>query len=114
MTIQAPLHVQSLRLPHQGHGVDVAMAGLTPDALGYVDIVLEVDKVRQVMYPGPLERHLIAKTRPYRLEHRRLGPDQGVTAHAGLRGRDSRKGGFLDGGVAVAAVDAQLSSVDGV
>jgi len=48
------------------------------------------------------------------LEQRARGLDQAVAVHAGLRGGHAGGGGFLDRGVAIAAVDAQLARVQAV
>ena len=81
------------------------MTGLASNAFGDVNVVLEVDEIRQVVYSSPLERRVVAETRPDRFEYGRLGPDQGVTAHAGFRRGKARKGRFFYSGVAVAAID---------
>ena len=46
VTIEAPLHKEGLRLIHEGHLVDRAVAGRAPDALPDVNLVIEIDEVR--------------------------------------------------------------------
>ena len=75
--------------PHQGHLIDLPMAGLAADALVDVDTMVEVDKVRQIVHPVPLYGHIIAEARPHWFEYRRFGPDLGMAGHAGFRRWDA-------------------------
>ena len=56
MALQAPLHLQGLRLPHQRHAVHPTMTGDTTNALVQVNTVVEVDKVGQIMHARPDQR----------------------------------------------------------
>ena len=67
MAVPAPLHQQGVLLPHQGHLVDAAMAGLAADALADVDAVVEIDEVWQVVDTRPLERLVREVTLAHRL-----------------------------------------------
>ena len=87
------------------------MAALAADAFVHVDAVVEIDKIRQVVHPHPLQRFSRAIALPHRLQHGRARPYLPVAVHAGLGRRDAGKIGILDGGVAVAAVNAHAAHV---
>ena len=55
VAVEAPLHLQRLRLPER-HLVDAPVAGGAADALVHVDAVVEVDEVGQVVDLDPLDR----------------------------------------------------------
>ena len=87
------------------------MARLAADALVDMYVVLEVDKIRQVVDARPLQGGIISEARPHRLENSCLGPDLGMTAHAGFRRWDTGKRCFLHRRVAEAAVDTHAGYV---
>jgi hypothetical protein len=111
MAFQAPLHVQSFRLPKEGHPVDAAMASITADSLAHVDAVIEVDKVGQVIDSSPCDWLPRAKALAYRFQNRAIGPDLGVAIHAYLSSRHTGVGGLLYRGVTIATVDADATDV---
>ena len=45
VAVEAPLHLERLRLIHEGHLVDRAVAGRAADALLHMDLVVEVDEI---------------------------------------------------------------------
>ena len=53
MAVKAPLHLKRLGLVHQRHLVDRAVAGRTADALTYMDLMIEVNEIGEVVYPNP-------------------------------------------------------------
>ncbi|SVD62973.1 uncharacterized protein METZ01_LOCUS415827, partial [marine metagenome] len=79
VTLQAPLHVEGVLLPHQRHLVDLTVAGDTADSLVDVDVVLEVDEVRQIVDSGPLQGLVVAEGGAHGFEKRRFSPDQRMT-----------------------------------
>jgi len=107
MALQAPLHLQGLRLPHQWHAVHPAMTGDTPNALVQVNTVVEVDKIWQIMYSRPDQRLPGAKALPHGGKKGTLSPDMGVTVHAGFSGWNPSKGTHFHGSVTIAAVNTQ-------
>src|SRR6185436_2553825 len=108
MAVEAPFHVQRLRLVELVHLVDAPVAGDAAHALRDVDLMVEVHEVRQIVDLDPLERRLRREALAHRLEIRAVAPDLRVAVHAGLRRWDVRHRGALDAGVAVPAVDAEL------
>src|SRR5437868_15149368 len=74
MTIEAPLHVERLRFASERHLVDLAMAGRTPDSLGYVNAMIEINEIRKVVDATPAERPVCGQTVPDRGEHRCFHP----------------------------------------
>src|SRR5712691_4754981 len=111
VALKTPLHEQRLLPPHHRHLVDPPMARHTANAFLYMDAVIEVDKIREVMDSDPGERCVGAQAGAHRFEHRALSPDLGVAVHTGLGGRNASHGGFLHRGVAVTAVDADTADV---
>ena len=49
VTIQTPTHVQRLRLVNNRHGGEIAVARRATYTLGYVDAVIEIDKLGHVV-----------------------------------------------------------------
>ena len=111
MAGEAPLHRQRRLLVRQRHLVDAAMARGAANALGDVNAVIEADEVGQPVDTAPDERLAGGEAGANRLEHRRIRPDLRVAVHARLRRRNSGKARRLDGGMAVAAVDAESGDV---
>src|SRR5689334_24004750 len=56
MAVEAPPHLQRRLLEHQRHLVDGAVTRGAADALGDVDLVAEVDVLRQHVHPPPRDR----------------------------------------------------------
>jgi hypothetical protein len=54
MTFQAPLHLQRLRLIHDRHLIYLPVTCRAADAFVYMNRVIEVREVRQVMHPLPI------------------------------------------------------------
>src|SRR5262249_20760329 len=98
-------------LPHERHAVDLSVARRAADAFVYVDAVVEVDEVRQIMDTRPLNRPSRAEALAHRLEKRAVREDLRVAVHAGLGRRNAGERRVLDRRVAVAAVDAVARDV---
>ena len=111
VTIDAPVHVQRILFICKWHLVHAAVAGGATDALVEVDAVIEVYKIRQVVYARPFNRFAAAITGAYRLENLGVGPNLRVTAHANLGGWNSSKRRRLDGCMTIPAIDAVVSDV---
>ncbi len=107
MALEAPLHLERLGLHDQRHLVHPTMAALAAHPFGDVDSVIEVDVVRQVVDPRPLDRLAGPVAFADRGQHRALIPDQVVAVHARCRRRNSGERRILDTGVAVEAADAE-------
>src|SRR5262249_16448439 len=56
VAIEAPLHLQRLGLPHQWHPIDRSMTGGAANPFVYVNAVVEVHEVRQIVHASPLQR----------------------------------------------------------
>src|SRR5207237_1426156 len=111
MTVETPVHVQRLHLPGQRHAIDPAMTAHTADSLVHVNTVIELHEIRQLVNANPLDRLPVPVTGTYRFEHRASYPELRVAVHARLRRRHPGKGGILNGGVTVTAVDAKLAGM---
>lgn len=111
MTFQAPLHVEGVRFPDKGHLVDLPVTGRTSDSPAHMDTVVEVDEIRKIVDPIPVQRHTARIALSYRFQHRAIGPDLRVACHAGLCRRHAREATFLDAGMAVATIQSQALDV---
>ena len=111
MARQAPLHLERRILVGQRHIVDLAMAGRAAYALVHVNAVIEINVVREVMNPGPLDRLSRLPTLPHGLEIRTVRPDLGMTVHTGLCRRNTGRGGLFHRSVAIPAVDAVVADM---
>src|SRR6185503_15122315 len=73
--------------------------------------VVEVDEVRQVVDLDPRDRQPAPEAGAHRLQVWAIRPDLGVAVDARLARRNARTGRLLDRGVAVAAIDTELTGV---
>src|SRR5579863_4311452 len=106
MAVDAPLHVERIYLVHERHRVHPAVARRAADTLVYVNTVVEVNEVGQVVNARPLDRLARAEAFAHRLQKLGVGPDLRVAAHARLGGGKSGEVRSLNRGVAVPTVDA--------
>ena len=67
MTLQSPLHLQCRGRKRDRHLIDSAVTRRTTYAFVYVNAVIKVSVVRQVVNPEPLNRLTSAKARAHRL-----------------------------------------------
>ena len=88
VTIETPAHVQRLRLVDNRHGGEIAVARRATYTLGYVDAVIEVDKLGHVVNLVPLHCYIRRITVADEFELGALGQHLRVTTHAGLDGGD--------------------------
>jgi len=91
MALQTPLHLQRLGLINDRHFVDPSMTRGTADALVYVNTVIEISEIRQVVDSDPLDWLAGAKTRPHWFKVWTVRPDLFVAVHA--RGGRRQSGG---------------------
>jgi hypothetical protein len=75
VALQAPSHLQARVLKHQRHLIDLAVTGDATDPFADMNIVPEIDEIRQVMNARPFERDPGAPTLPHGIEQRGVGPD---------------------------------------
>jgi hypothetical protein len=68
--------------------------------------MIEINKVRQIVYASPFKSAVLAKAGANGFERRTIRPNLGVAIHAGLRRRNSCKTAFFNRGVTVTAIDA--------
>ena len=111
MAVQAPFHLQRLRLVHQRHAIDAAVTGFAAHALADVDAVIEVHEIRQVVHADPVERPIVAEAGADRFEVRAVRPDLRVAVDAGLGGRNAGRRRHLHRRMAIPAVDADAARV---
>ena len=96
MAIQTPFHMEGFGFPHEGHSVNPTVTGFATDAFVDVNAVVEIDEIRNIVYPRPLDRPILTKACPYGLERRTVRPHLLVTIHADLCWRNSGECGLFD------------------
>jgi hypothetical protein len=111
VAIQAPPHGQRLSLGDAIHLFHVSMTGLTGNALGDVAFVIEMNMIRELMNPNPLNGlpfriGFLDLLHPwtFRVNHR-------VAIHTSGHRRHGRMGGLVSPGVAVAAINLESARV---
>jgi hypothetical protein len=87
------------------------MAGIASDSFRDMDAVVEINKIGEVVYPGPDQRFAGSKTGTNRFQVRTINPDLRMTIHARFRGRDSGKTGCFNAGVTVSAVNSHSTNM---
>src|SRR6266550_3425581 len=87
------------------------MTGRTTHAFVYMNAVIEISKVRQVVHSNPLDWLARAKAFANRLQIGAVRPNLFVTVHAGGSGRQTRGGSRFHGCMTVAAIDAVVADV---
>src|SRR5437868_10515528 len=111
MAIEAPFHLQRVRLIHERHLVDWAVTALASHTFINVNAVIEVDEVRQVVHPLPLQGSAGAVAFTHGLEHGRARPYLRVAVHAGFSWRNAGEVRGLDRSVAVTAIKSESADV---
>ena len=111
MTFETPLHRQRCDARPQGHVIDASVALDTTDAFVYVNAVIEVHEVRQIVYAHPFDRLAGARAFVQRCKRGRVFEKMRVTRETDLRRRYAGERRLLDGGVAIAAVDSIVGDV---
>ncbi len=111
MTRKTPLHLQCRRLVGNRHLIHTTVARRTADAFVYMNAVVEISVVGQVMYPNPLDRFASAKAGAHWFKIGAVSPDLLVAIHARVRGgHASRRRCFYGSHVMfVAKLDRLLS-----
>jgi hypothetical protein len=73
--------------------------------------MVEVNEIRQIVDPRPVNRLTCAKAVSHWFQNRAVGPDLRVAIHADFCARDSRKRLGLDRSVAITAIDPIIADV---
>ena len=111
MAVEAELHGEGFGAIGQRHLIDAAVAGFAADALGDVNVVTEIDVVRQPRDARPGDRLVVGKALADRLQHRGIGPYLGMAGHAGRGRRQPGLRAGLDAGVAITAIDSEFAGM---
>ena len=111
MTIEAPFHQQRALLADELHFVDWPVTACAADAFGNMDTVIEVNMIRQLVHAIPFNGSISLVSVAHRCQQFAADPDLLMASHAGLDLRHPGIGRCLDGGVAVAAINAQCADV---
>ena len=75
MALDAPLHLQRGVIEHQRHAINRAVTGIAADALIYMNAVVEINEVGQIVHPIPDQRLARPEALAHRLEQGRARPD---------------------------------------
>jgi hypothetical protein len=111
VAIEAPAHLHLCSRPGDGHLPDGTMACGASNPFCDVNAVIEIDEFWESVNPRPLDRGVVPKASPDRLEHRTRLPYLRMAGHTGFSRWQSSKGRLLDRGVAIAAVNAKFVGV---
>ena len=111
VTVEAPLHLERILLPHERHSIHSPMTALATDSLIDVNAVIEIHEIRKVVDPRPADRFSRAVARAHRLERGARAPDLRMAIHAGLGGRDVGETRSLYRGMAVAAIETESTDM---
>jgi len=111
MAFQTPFHMEGLLARHQWHSGDLTVARFARHTSMNVNAVIEVNEIGQIVNACPTDRTVFSKARAHRFEHRTVSPNLRMAIHAGLGWRNSGKRTFLDGRVAVSAIDPDSPDV---
>src|SRR5690242_15296667 len=76
-----------------------------------MNAMVEINIVRQIMDPVPLQRSIADKTCANRRERGRVVPNLRVTRHAGIGAGHTRKGRLLNGRMAITAINSVIAHV---
>ena len=82
MTIQ-PIH-WSVELKAMGILIDSAVTRRTAHPFVYMNAVIEISVVRQVVHSNPLDRFAVAEAGTHRLQIRAICPKLFMAVHAGV------------------------------
>lgn len=111
VAVQAPAHRERGGLPGQRHTVDSSMALGTAEPFIYMNAVIEIHEIGQVIDSCPLNRPSRFVAYAHRREIRRSRPQLGMTVHTSLSRWDIRKRRDFNGNMAIAAVQAESAYV---
>src|SRR5438093_5303037 len=85
VTLKAPFHEQRVFSPGHRHLFHWSMARRALDSAVYVNAVIEIDEIRQIVHTRPLQRAILSIACADGLEHRTIRPHLRVAVHACLR-----------------------------
>ena len=111
MAVEAPLHQQGVGLKNQRHLVNFSVTGRAANAFIDVNAVIEIDEIRQMVHPDPLDGFIASIALTDRLKVGGSTEQNGMAVHASFRwGNPCIRGGF-HARVAVSAVDPVVADV---
>lgn len=111
MAFEAERHAERFCVVNFFHLIDAAMAFNTADAAIHVDGMIEISEVRQLVDLDPRNRLPARGTFPNQRQTRIILEDLIVAVHTGRCRGNIGKPGLFDGGMAVTAINPQLSGV---
>ena len=82
MAVETPAHRERFGLHDTRHGTDVPVAAFTADTVGYVNGVIEIYVVGEIVDATPIERRPREIAIAHAIEEWAMSPDLRVTAHA--------------------------------
>ena len=111
MASKAPFHLERVFLINSGHIVYLPVACRTTNAFSYMNAVVEVGVLRQVVHTFPFDRSVISEACTDRLQIGAICPDLAMAVHTGLRRRHAGRRGGLNARVTVPAIDTVVARV---
>ena len=111
MALQTPLHLQCRGLISDRHIIHAAVAGRTTDTFVYVNTVVEICVIRQIVNANPFDRFAGSKAGPHGFEIGLSAQSCFVAVHAGIGRRHTSRRRCFDCSVTVTTVDAIISDV---
>src|ERR1051326_2685200 len=105
MASKAPLHLQRHYLSDQRHMIHAPVTRRASHAFVYMNAVIEIREVGDLVYTRPADRVAGTEAVAHGSQIRAVPKNFRMAVHAGLNGRNSRKGRSLDRCVAIAAID---------
>ena len=114
VAFQAPAHVQGHCLVHTLaiHPVHASVATGAADSARYMRAVIEVREVRQVVNTRPCDGHACFMAAADRFQQLTVRLDGRMAVHADFSAGQRGVGTGLDAGMAVAAIDAEVTGMD--
>ncbi len=111
VAIQAEGHVQRLLLVDFDFLINAAVAQDATHAGADVHLVIKIDVIWKPVNVNPRDGLTSREAVPYQLQARAGVLHLGVAIHAGLGGRDRGEGSFVNGGMAIEAIQTKLPGV---
>lgn len=111
VTCDAPLHLKRIFLKNDRHIVDRTVAGRTAYALSDMNTMVKIGVFGQIVHFFPLDRFVVAETRPDGLKIWTVCPDLAVAIHTGLRRRHACRRRRFDRLVTIAAINAVIADM---
>src|SRR5947207_13220137 len=96
MAIQTPFHVQRVHPPSDRHLIDATVTSRAANSFGYVNAVIEINVIGQIMDAVPFQRRVCRQALRHRREERGVVENLRMPGHASFARGHAGETGFLD------------------